>query len=35
MMLDTTQVDKILDKYPDLEVILLGGVVSRKLVRDS
>lgn len=34
MMLDTTQVDKILDKYPDLEVILLGGVVSRKLVRE-
>lgn len=34
MMLDTNRVDEVLNKYPDLEVMLLGGVVSRKLVRE-
>lgn len=33
-MLDSAVVEKIVDKYPKLEVALLGGVVSMKMIRE-
>lgn len=32
-MLDTAKLDKLLDKYPRLELILRSGVVSLKMAR--
>lgn len=34
MPLDKQVIDEILNKYPTLEIILLGGVVSMKMVRE-
>lgn len=33
-LFDRKKVEEILDKYPQLEIVLLGGMVSRKLCRE-
>lgn len=33
-LFDRTKVEKILDKYPQLEIVLSSGMVSRKLCRE-
>lgn len=33
-MFDAAVVDKIVDKYPELEISLLAGVVSMKMIRE-
>lgn len=33
-LFDKAKVERILDKYPQLEIVLSGGMVSRKLCRE-
>lgn len=33
-LFDRAKVEKILDKYPNLEIVLSGGMVSKKLCRE-
>lgn len=33
-LFDRAKVEKILDKYPQLEIVMLGGMVSKKLCRE-
>lgn len=33
-LFDRKKVEKILDKYPQLEIVLSGGMVSKKLCRE-
>ena len=33
-LFDKKKVEKILDTYPELEIVLMGGMVSKKLCRE-
>lgn len=33
-LFDKAKVEKVLDKYPQLEIVLSGGMVSKKLCRE-